>query len=71
MKIIRKEQVKKINPIKEQYCKLAGLDYNTKLTEDMLDKELVKKIGIDKRMVECDIRKQLTEDVTIDQAAEA
>ena len=66
MKIIKTEKVKKVNPIKEMYCGMVGIDKNTRLTEDMLDETVLESIGADRNMPRGDITKILLEDTMKD-----
>lgn len=66
MKIIKTEKVRKVDPIKEEYCKLMGIDKNTKLTEDMLGMNTVRRMCIKHRLTESDMRSILTESTVND-----
>lgn len=59
MKITTTKTVKKVSPIKEEYCRLMGIDKETKLSEDMLNKHALRRACVNTGLLESQARKML------------
>lgn len=68
MKITTTQKVKKVPTIKEEYCKLVGIDKRTPLTEQNLNRHALRRACLRTGLLESDARKILFEDAGVDKA---